>query len=153
MISTSHQASELLNQSCDKTLYKDFCKEALGSAPASDMQSLTKSALDIASLSANEVLKLIPKLLETSSDASVKQALTDCSEVYQSALDQIKKSTAAVDAKAYNDVNTWISAGMTSSETCEEGFNGVTSPLTSVNTRFSQISSIILTFSNLSAKN
>ncbi|XP_037497974.1 pectinesterase inhibitor 6-like [Jatropha curcas] len=117
------------------------------------MQSLTKSALDVASLNANEILKLIPKLLGTSSDASVKQALTDCSEVYQSALDQIKESTAAVDAKAYNDVNTWISAVMTSSKTCEEGFNGVTSPLTRVNTKFSQISSIILTFSNLSAQN
>ncbi|XP_020536234.2 uncharacterized protein LOC110009889 [Jatropha curcas] len=109
MISTSHQASELLNQSCDKTLYKDFCKEALGSAPASDMQSLTKKKvhLTLASVSRQEVLKLIPKFARNQvPDAICKsRLLPDCSEVFRAALDRLRKSTArCLNAKAYNDV-------------------------------------------------
>ncbi|KDP23455.1 hypothetical protein JCGZ_23288 [Jatropha curcas] len=152
MVSSSHQASVLVTQSCQKTLYKDFCLSALGSVQATDLQSLTKAALNIESSKGTGILKLTADLIKKSSDPVLKSALTDCSEDYDNALDEIKDSLRAIEAKSYGDVKTWVSAAMTYSGSCEDGFKekpGLKSPLTTVNTEFNQLCSIILTFTNL----
>ena len=147
----TNQAQDLVTSTCDKTLYKDYCKSVLGSASASDLAGLTKFALNAASSKVTEIHSEIKKLSSSASDAAVKQILTDCSTNYGDAADQIVQSTAAVATKGFSDINIWMSAAMTSGDTCEQGFTEkkVTSPLTSLNTQFKQLCSIILTMSNL----
>merc|ERR1711879_1030068 len=156
----THQTatSDLISKTCDQTLYKDYCKTVLGAAPESDVKdlpSLTKYALKMASLNGVKIHKKIDQISKSNKDEFIQQCLDDCSEIYQDAIDQVEDSTAAVDGKSYNDVNTWVTAAMTDSQTCEDAFkeqDGVKSPLTDDNTKFNQLCSIILTMSNLLAK-
>lgn len=155
----SHQAPDLVTTTCDKTLYKDLCKSALATAPKTDVkdvQSLAKFALEMTSLNGGEIHKRITQLLTTNSDEFVKQCLTDCSTVYQDAIDQLNDSMVALDTKAFNDVNTWVSAAMTVAQSCEDGFKGkqgIVSPLTDMNKRFGQLCSVSLAITNQAAKN
>ncbi|KDP23457.1 hypothetical protein JCGZ_23290 [Jatropha curcas] len=158
IISTSHQASEIVTQSCEKIPHKDLCLSALGSAPESDVHDLpglTKFALKMASLNGTELYKKTAELYQTSSDEFVKQCLTDCSEVYQDAIDQLEDSMVAIDSKVYDDVTTWVTAAVTDTQSCEDGFKekqGFTSPLSQDNAVFSQLCSIALSLSNLLAQ-
>ncbi|KDP23456.1 hypothetical protein JCGZ_23289 [Jatropha curcas] len=154
MISKSKQASEFVIQSCEKTLYKDLCISALGSAPATtkDLQSLTNYGLDLVSSEGAELLQRCNELLKTASDQKVKQKLTDCSQTYQTEIDELKESRVAADTESYNDVHTRVAAAMNAAEWCEEGFKetpATQSPLTAENTRFSQLCSVLLTFCKL----
>ncbi|XP_050224795.1 putative invertase inhibitor [Mercurialis annua] len=154
----THQISDIVTKTCDQTLYKAYCKTELGSAPVSDvkdLKSLTVFALKMASLKGVAIVKSIDKFTKATQDEFAQQCLSDCAEIYQDAIDQLEDSTAAVDAKKYNDVNTWVTAAMTDSTTCEDSFKenkGTKSPLTAENTKFSNLCSIILTMSNLLAK-
>ncbi|KAJ9185953.1 hypothetical protein P3X46_005521 [Hevea brasiliensis] len=155
----THQTSDLVTKTCDQTLYKDLCNSALASAPESevtDVQSLAKFALKMTSLNAVEIHKRISLLFNTSSDEFIKQCLTDCSEIYTDATDQLEDSMVALDFKSYNDVNTWVTAAMTDAQSCEDGFNeksGIVSPLSDINKKFTQLCSISLAITNLLDKN
>ncbi|KAJ9159449.1 hypothetical protein P3X46_024957 [Hevea brasiliensis] len=146
----THQASELITQTCDKTSYKDLCNSALGSANAADVHSLAKSALEATTLQGGAVTKKIAELM-MSKAADVVQKLTDCSERYNVAMDKIKFATAALEAKVFSDVNVGITTAMTETQSCEDGFKGA-SPMTADNTKFSQLCSISLSIAEL-AKN
>ncbi|KAF2320983.1 hypothetical protein GH714_032404 [Hevea brasiliensis] len=127
----THQASELITQTCDKTSYKDLCNSALGSANAADVHSLAKSALEATTLQGGAVTKKIAELM-MSKAADVVQKLTDCSERYNVAMDKIKFATAALEAKVFSDVNVGITTAMTETQSCEDGFKGA-SPMTADN--------------------
>ncbi|KAJ9174945.1 hypothetical protein P3X46_013538 [Hevea brasiliensis] len=156
-IPTLH-ASDLITQTCDKTLYKDLCISTLGSTNVKDMQSLAELVLNITSSNGSETQKLIAEILNKSSNNNnfMKIYLRDCSEAYQNAVDQLNKSMAALKSKAFNDLNTWVTAAMSNAESCENGFKenpGTVSPFTNSNKKFSQLCSITLTITNLLAKN
>ncbi|KDP22817.1 hypothetical protein JCGZ_00404 [Jatropha curcas] len=126
-------------------------KCTLGSVLATDFQGLTKAALNIASSKGTGILKFTADLIKKSSDPVVKSVLTDCSEDYGNALDEIKDSFRATETKSYGD-KTWVSATMTYSEFYVDGLkekSEVKSPLITINTEFNQLCSIILTFKNL----
>ncbi|KAJ9159451.1 hypothetical protein P3X46_024959 [Hevea brasiliensis] len=143
----THQASELITQTCDKTSYKDLCNSALGSANAADVHSLAKSALGATTLQGGEVTKKMAELMMGKA-ADVVQTLTDCSQNYNVAMDKIKFATAALEAKVFNDVKVGITTAMTEAQSCEDGFKGA-SPMTADNTKFSQLCSISLSIAEL----
>ncbi|KAF2309922.1 hypothetical protein GH714_005649 [Hevea brasiliensis] len=89
-------------------------------------------------------------------DEFIQQCLSDCPEIYQDAIDQLKDSIVALDSKAFNDVNTWVTAAMTDVESCEDGFKEkpeIAPPLTDMDKRFSQLCSASSAITNLLAKN
>ncbi|KAJ9159349.1 hypothetical protein P3X46_024858 [Hevea brasiliensis] len=114
------QASDLITQTCEKTLYKELCKSAQGSSNVKDMQSLAEFAIKITSLSGSEVNKHIALLLmNESSDKFSQQCLTDCSEMCQEAMDQLKDWATALNScnykqqsklkiKATNVASNWV---------------------------------------------
>ncbi|XP_021898997.1 pectinesterase inhibitor-like [Carica papaya] len=146
--------SKLIDQSCEKTLYKDLCKLTLRSSHESkgaDLVGLTKIALKLASSNATRIHSRIDQLLASTKDRNVEQSLKECSEQYGDAIEQIEDSLAALDSEGYADVNTWVTAAMSDADTCEEAFEGQDSPVEGLSKLFGQLCSITLTFSNLLA--
>ncbi|KDP27312.1 hypothetical protein JCGZ_20300 [Jatropha curcas] len=155
MISTSHQASEFVTQSCEKTLFKDLCTTALESSSATDLEGLTKDALNVLSTNGTELVKLSSELQETASDPNVKEVLVECSKAYEGVTEKLKDSAAALDSKAYGDLTKWVTAAMTGSQKCSEAFKAkpdITSPLADANTEYSKLCNIVFAFFNLLAK-
>ncbi|KAJ8771193.1 hypothetical protein K2173_025910 [Erythroxylum novogranatense] len=146
----NQKVSELITQTCEKTRYKDLCISTLETFAGSnqdDLPGLAKRALKVTSLHGGEVHDKLIAFYNQTEDESVRQCLTDCSENYQDAIDQLEDSLAALDAKNYNDLNLWTSAAMADAELCEEGFkdrDDIKSPITEINEAFKQMCTICL---------
>ena len=150
-ISRVESSDDLITQTCSKTLYKDLCEKTLRADPGSNganVEGLAKIALKAADSSAKTIEKQITNLLKTTSDKSVKEALEDCSENYDAASEQLGDSLEALDAKHYADVNVWVTAAMTDADSCEDGFQSGSSPLTKANTNLSHLCSNVLAITN-----
>ncbi|KAJ7977908.1 putative Pectinesterase inhibitor [Quillaja saponaria] len=153
----STTSTDLIIQVCSRALQKDMCKNILESDPESkgaDIHGLDKIALKTALTNATNINNQINQLLNKESDVSdpkVEQGLSDCSKNYQDAIDQLEDSLAAIDSKGYNDVNTWVTAAIADAESCEQGFKDqkVKSPITPMNTLFSQLCNISLAITNV----
>lgn len=149
--------NDLITTTCEKTIYKELCIASLISdneSKRANLQGLGKISLKITLANANEIHDYISELLKKNGEPFLQQCLKDCSENLQDAILQIKDSVAAIDSKRYHDINAWVAAAMSYGEFCEDGFKdkpGFRSPLTQMNTKFSQHCSISLTISNLLA--
>ncbi|XP_075658641.1 pectinesterase inhibitor-like [Castanea sativa] len=144
----------LIDQACGYTSYKSLCLSTLQSdneaKSAKDLLTIAKVALKYTGAKAQEVNAEVKKLQGSAKDEGLKQALTDCAENYGDAIDQIKSSTTALGSKKYNDVKTWVSAAMNDADSCEQGFQdqSVNSPIASLSTTFTQLSSNVLAITN-----
>jgi pectinesterase inhibitor-like protein len=151
------KGSDLIAKTCERTLYKDLCKASLYSITNSnqaDLHGLAGLALKLAARNATNISKDITNLLNKNSDPVMQQCLSDCSENYIDAIDQIRDSLAALDSKGYNDANTWVTAAMSDADSCEQGFDdqgAQESPLKANSTTFSQLCSNALAIINLLA--
>ncbi|PON42638.1 Pectinesterase inhibitor domain containing protein [Parasponia andersonii] len=144
-------SDDLITQTCSKTLYKDLCEKTLRADPGSKgakVEGLAKIALKAAASNAKTIQSQIASLLKTTSDKQVKEALEDCSDNYDGASEQLSDSLGALEAKRYADVNVWVTAAMTDGDSCEEGFESGTSPLTQANTNFGHLTSNVLAITN-----
>lgn len=157
VLSANETGIDLIRKTCDHTLYKSLCMSSLQSDPNSlktDLKGLATIAINLAKANATDTSEQINKLFNTTTDPFIQDCLTDCSENYADAVDQLGNSIAALDSKAYNDVNTWVTAAMTDADTCEEGFTaepGHKLVLGDRNTVFSQLCSNVLAITNLLA--
>ncbi|XP_077226937.1 putative invertase inhibitor [Tasmannia lanceolata] len=146
---------DLIHETCKHTLYYDTCVASLQSSSESqtaDLQGLASIALHAAADSAIETSNHIALLLNNTTDSFIQQCLSDCSENYLDAIDQIEDSIAALDSKGYNDVNVWVTAAMSDSDTCEEGFKeqpGYKSMLTDNSAEFYKLCSNALAITKL----
>ena len=150
---------DLITRTCARTVYKELCVETIGADPDSreaDLAGLASIAIKIAMTNGSVIYSHISELLKaTNYQPFTQQCLNDCSEHYMDAVDQLEDSLAAIDAKGFNDVTTWVQAAMTDAESCEDGFNdeaGHPSMLTDRNTIFNQLCSNALALANLLAK-
>uniref|UniRef100_A0A2N9GTR2 Pectinesterase inhibitor domain-containing protein n=1 Tax=Fagus sylvatica TaxID=28930 RepID=A0A2N9GTR2_FAGSY len=149
------EGSDFIVQACDHTLYKALCVKTLQSDPeshaAANIHILAKVVLKHAASEANQILDQITKLHGQTSDQVIEQCLSDCSENYQDAIDQVEDAQLALESNGYDDLNTWITAAMSDADSCEQGFNdqpGHKSPITDLNNTFSQLCSIVLALTN-----
>ncbi|KAM7255590.1 hypothetical protein ACFE04_008488 [Oxalis oulophora] len=144
--------SDLVSDTCGRTLYKDLCNSILKNQGATDLTSLGAIALKIANSNGQKVQNQISALVKTASP-EVKKVLSDCSENLNDAIGQVKDSTTALSKKSYGDVLTWMSAALTDADTCVDGFTQkkITSPVVDTSKTFSQICSIVLTITNILA--
>ncbi|KDP23447.1 hypothetical protein JCGZ_23280 [Jatropha curcas] len=155
MISISHQASQFIIQSCEKTSFKDLCISILGSSKAVDLLSLTKEALEIALSNANGVVKSIPELQNKATNPHTKVALKLCEEFYDDSISYLNDSKKAIEDKAYYDLIAWVTSDISNAAHCEDAlteYPGTSSPMTAINTKFQQYNVIILEFLHLLQK-
>merc|ERR1712071_105132 len=141
--------SDPITKACNPTLYKDLCKKTLEADPTSKgatIQGLAKIALKAAASAANTTRDVIKTL--AGKDPTIKQALDDCTENYEDAIEKFSDSFTAFESGRYNDVNTWVSAAMTDGDSCEGGFSGGKSPIADKSTTFAQLSSNALALVN-----
>ncbi|XP_062143570.1 pectinesterase inhibitor 12-like [Alnus glutinosa] len=148
-------AGDLISSACDHTLYKQVCRQTLQSDPesraATSFEVLAKVALKHATSKATQIHDQVTKLLNGSSSAAAKGALTDCDENYEDSIEKLKDSATALASKRYSDVNTWVSAAMSAGDSCDEGFKEVgegQSPLGNQGTLFTRLCSIVLAITN-----
>lgn len=124
--SNARSATNLIKMVCEHSAHKQFCISSLESDPnsqTSDITGLAVIALKLASSSAANTTAQIKKLLsDPNLDPFVEQCLSDCSEHYLDAVDQIDDSLAALSVNAYHDIDTWVNAAIADAVSCEEGF-------------------------------
>ena len=146
--------TDLVSSTCNKTLYVQLCESSLRSDPRSesaDPRGLAAIALDQSLAKGVDTIAHIDNLRsESASDASkalVISRLSDCTAAYSDALENLRDSAQALDDESYETLRSLVSAAMTDSETCEDGFmeiEGYSSPLTEQNQCFSRLCSNFL---------
>lgn len=153
----ANASTDLIEEVCTNSHDKDNCVASLESNPDSKQANLAQLgiiALRLASSNATDTSSHIKQLLSNRTlDPTVEQALTDCSDHYLDAIEQLDDSIAALLANAYNDVHTWVQAAISDAESCEDGFkDGHESMLTSRNAIFRQLCNNALAINKLLAQ-
>lgn len=154
--------TSLIDQTCKKSSQTDpnfsygFCKTSLQAAPGSrcaDLRGLGLAAVRLFRDNATDTRCLIRQLLGKKGLApSVKVRLEDCLELYVDGVEVLTQAIKAYRAGNYFDANTFVSAAMTSSTTCEEGFHekkGLVSPLKKQNQDAFDLGAISLSIINM----
>lgn len=156
----ANASTDLIEEVCTHSHDKDNCVASLESNPDSKQANLAQLgviALRLASSNATDTSSHIKQLLSNKTlDPAIEQALTDCSDQYLDAIQQLDDSLAALLANAYNDVHTWVQAAIADAESCEDGFrelpDGQESVLTSRNAIFRQLCNNALAINKLLAQ-
>ncbi|KAI9192700.1 hypothetical protein LWI28_026769 [Acer negundo] len=151
---------DLVSAACNRTFYVDICVSSIRSDPRSstisDLRGLADVALNVTFVHGMETLDYIKHLNSNSPAASYRsRCLRDCAEVYADAVQSLQDTVHLLRIRDFEKVNTLVSAAMTDSDTCEDGFNEVlddaegVSPLTQRNQYFSKLCSNFLAITKL----
>ena len=132
-ISTSNKAIDTLCHSVD---YKDTCVDSLSSKEynqTDDPKELVKIGMDVTIKRIKEALNKSVTLEELEQDPRTKEALRSCSELAKMSIKDLERSfikMTDLDISELNvilaDLKVWLSAAMTSEETCLDGFENTT---------------------------
>ncbi|XP_010259728.1 PREDICTED: pectinesterase inhibitor-like [Nelumbo nucifera] len=145
---------DLIKETCQHAVYTDLCIQTMELEPdsaKSDIKSLASIALKIAASNGTYISDYIRRLIQTTADPYLQQCLTDCSENYIDAIDQLEDSISALESRGYSDINHWVTGAMNEIESCEEGFKevpGHTSLLSDKNALFTKLCSNALAIAN-----
>ncbi|CAK7340616.1 unnamed protein product [Dovyalis caffra] len=104
-----------------------------------DFKVLAKLELKNAIANGTSIYDRISLELSKTSNPYTKRCLTGCSANYKDAIDLIKKSLAALDAKGYSDAKKWILGATALSSACEDRFQELVhknSPIADMKTKF-----------------
>ncbi|XWS38684.1 hypothetical protein CRYUN_Cryun19dG0152900 [Craigia yunnanensis] len=156
-------SSNIIQDSCDKVaksmsnINYDFCVASLEENPksktATRVENLLPISVDIAISNATKINSIISKLLENKNlENYTRMCLEDCSELYSDAGSSLQSASHSVESKAYKAAIFTLSAVLTDSDTCEEGFKekeGLVSPLLKENNDFYQLTAISLAFASM----
>ncbi|XP_043708708.1 probable pectinesterase/pectinesterase inhibitor 21 [Telopea speciosissima] len=120
---------------CEPTDFKENCVESLSSAAGNttDPKELVKVAFKVAIKNIKQALNKSEVLHELEKDNFTAQALEDCKELMDYAIDDLKHSfdeVSALDMSKLDDLlvnlKIWLSAAITYQETCLDGFKNTT---------------------------
>ncbi|KAJ4727713.1 putative Pectinesterase inhibitor [Melia azedarach] len=116
----------LLKKVCDSSEDKNLCYSTFNANPDSqnsDLTGLAMIGLKIASKNATQIVEYINKRMnENNLDPMLQQGLTDCSDEYLDAAEQLDDSVAALLADAFKDLKTWVNAAIADAVSCQEAF-------------------------------
>ncbi|KAF3439749.1 hypothetical protein FNV43_RR18027 [Rhamnella rubrinervis] len=150
---------DLVSETCKQTLYSQVCESSLRSDPQSeisDLRGLAAIALNLSIAHAVHTLSYINNLKSEAAgnetDFLISGCLSDCVEEYSDAIQNLQDSKQSLNDKSYDTMNSLVTAAMTDSDTCEDGFKELTgyeSPLTERNQYFSKLCGNLLLFSTL----
>lgn len=134
--------TQAIARACSKTRYQSLCVESLLDFPG----STTASEQDLVHISFNMTLQHFSKALYDTSgvsylqmDQRARSAFDDCLELLEDSVDALSRSLSSVvsfsvagnggsdnkNSYSRQDVMTWLSAALTSHDTCADGFADV----------------------------
>ncbi|CAI9770384.1 unnamed protein product [Fraxinus pennsylvanica] len=161
-MSYSAMAQNFIYQTCkifaqnDPNINCNFCTTSLQADPASQnatIQELGTISIRLIHSNVMDTLIYVNNLIENKKwDSYTKECLTDCFELFSDAIPSAKQAMNYYYEKLYSDANVQLSAVLSDSMTCEDGFkekNGVVSPLTKRNCDTFQLSAIALSAVNM----
>lgn len=126
-------SSKAVQAICDPTDYKDACIKSLAKVKSDDPKELVKGAFASAKVELMEVSNSSTVLKELEKDPKTAEAVKDCKELFQDAIDDFQRSFDEVSKSDWNQVNNtledlkiWLSATRTYQETCLDGFENTT---------------------------
>lgn len=131
-ISTSTKAIQAI---CQPTDYKEACVESLSSAAGNitDPKELIKVAFKVTVNQINEAVKNSTVLQELEKDPRSSQALENCHELMEYAIDDLEKSFSQLGEfditkldDYVEDLKIWLSGAITYQQTCLDGFENTT---------------------------
>ncbi|KAL5698587.1 hypothetical protein ACHQM5_029605 [Ranunculus cassubicifolius] len=166
LLSSSANSARLLGEedliatTCGHTLYVDLCLSSLREDPRSetaDLKGLAKIALDISLVNATKMISHLTQLKSQNDtslpfDSFFSSCMDDCIDEYQEAAGNLEDANDALEKNSLATVDSLITAAMTDSDTCEDGFGDkeeMESPLTEKNREFSNLCSNALAIATL----
>ncbi|XP_030474461.2 probable pectinesterase/pectinesterase inhibitor 21 [Syzygium oleosum] len=120
---------------CQPTDYKEACVKSLETAGpnVTDPKELIKAGFNVAMKKISEAAEKSVTLKELAKDPRTSQALENCKELMEYAIDDLQNSfdkLGALDMSKVDeflaDLKTWLSASITYQETCLDGFENAT---------------------------
>ncbi|CAN6467732.1 unnamed protein product [Victoria cruziana] len=127
-------ANAYLRSACHVTLYRELCFNTFAAFPSAAKQNasaLARSAISVTLAETKNVTRYILGLRELRLREREREALEDCIENFGDALDNLHKSLfeiRSLDSSTFDfqvsNMQTWMSAVLTSQDTCLDGFNG-----------------------------
>jgi len=118
--------TNLIDKVCARTHNKNSCVAVFESNPDSkqaDLKQLGIIALTLASSKATETSQYIKTLLLNKTlDPVIDQALSDCSDQYLDAIQQLGDASSDLLEDGTKDVRTSVKAAIAAAQSCENGF-------------------------------
>uniref|UniRef100_A0A7C9AYE3 Pectinesterase n=1 Tax=Opuntia streptacantha TaxID=393608 RepID=A0A7C9AYE3_OPUST len=119
--------AQSLKAVCSVTLYPTTCFSSLAplsNGTTSDPKTLFSLSLQVAMDSVSNLPSLLPK---TPNDAVVAKALSDCTELFDDAMDRLRDSLSSdsLSSRRIDDLKTWLSTVLTDHETCLDGLSEI----------------------------
>lgn len=131
-VSTTTKAIQAL---CQPTDYRETCENTLTTAAGNttDPKELIKAAFNVAIDHISAAMKNSSSLKELAKDSRTNQALENCHELLDYAIDDLKESFARIGAfdmskldEYVQDLKIWLSGAVTYQQTCLDGFENTT---------------------------
>lgn len=132
-VSTSNKA---INTLCSSVDYQETCVKSLSSKEynqTDDPKELVKIGMEVTMKQIKDALDKSETLVKLEQDPRSKEALRSCSELAKMSVRDLERSFnkfADLDISELNvilaDLKVWLSAAMTSEETCLDGFENTT---------------------------
>ncbi|KAG6575080.1 putative pectinesterase/pectinesterase inhibitor 21, partial [Cucurbita argyrosperma subsp. sororia] len=120
---------------CQPTDYKETCEESLmvEAGNTTDPKELVKAGFKIAVEKLNAAIRNSTTLQELAQDPRANQALQNCRELLEYAIDDLHDSYHRIGTfhvskfeEFVNDLKIWLSAALTYEQTCLDGFENTT---------------------------
>lgn len=131
-VATTSKAIQAICQPAD---YRETCESTLTSAAGntSDPKELIKAAFKVAVDHISAAIKNSSTLKELAKDSRTNQALANCDELLDYAIDDLKESFDRIGPFDYgkldeyvDDLKIWLSGAVTYEQTCLDGFENTT---------------------------
>ncbi|XP_026381882.1 pectinesterase inhibitor 4-like [Papaver somniferum] len=145
LATTSANATADLNELCNDSTYPTLCKSILkvgkGVTGQSDLQAV-RSAIQATWVQAKHAMVTLNKTIATTTDPAKKANLETCSELYDTAIDDLATSLSNLKDKVKSDLMINLSAVMTDFDTCTDTFRefNMESPVGNINQLLYQLS-------------
>lgn len=136
LASTAADGDNYVRQACSVTRYTQLCIHSLAPFSSTAKTSPTLWARAGVSVTLSEAKSVARYLVSIERQRSMKSrrsraALADCVECFQNAIDQLHMSLGvlrSLSKRTFNtqmgDLNNWLSAALTDTDTCLDGFEG-----------------------------
>ncbi|KAK4793701.1 hypothetical protein SAY86_024136 [Trapa natans] len=116
----------LLAKVCGLCKNRNLCLSSLGADPnaqGADLSGLTLISIRVATANATNTSAYIRRMLnDTSLEPAVQQALNDCADSYNDAVQQLDDSLAALTVRNYADLRKWVKTAVKEVDSCGGAF-------------------------------
>ncbi|KAF5737053.1 21 kDa protein-like [Tripterygium wilfordii] len=152
----SANVDPLVKKVCASTDYSSLCESSIAPllSGAKDATADAVAMLELVIKAASEHTKLAiaeaEKLIAApTTPAKVLAMIKDCKDNYDDALDNYQSALDAIPARDIGTINSMLSAALTDYTTCDDGFEGLKSPVAAIDRLLSKMASNTLAVASL----